>query len=492
VTLPGSGSIQGARSFLQPRVVRAGLIIAGGVLAGAIIGRFLSTGQWYVPVGLMLLAPGVALLHRYRLAVVAVWLIAAPFVVETDSATIRKLFWVVHRGLPVAAAIVICMGLLTGVRRRALRLGWPEVLMAGYVLASLLSIATTSADPLGTAFLFYDRVFVPMCLYLVVRLVEPEESDVRRLLPVSIFILITQAALGILSWIAPSVLPTAWLGLAGARTTGSLVHPNVFAVTLLFCGMLALHSALAVPRRPSARWALIGLFMFSLLMVFLTYGRASWLAGIVVIGGLFFVYPRAIRRLVAVAVPVLGLVLALGLLSGTGEIASTRFFSETSEESALSRLPVALASVRMFAEKPLVGWGYENFNVYDRRFQESVGGYFPEKDTSAHNVYLTLLAEQGIVGFALFLAPAIWWLVLTPSALRKMPTEGFFGRRLLIILWLAMATHVVVNQFSNMRVSFGLGMWWITLGLIASIVDRNRRRTSEATSDAVAQIGKAR
>jgi O-antigen ligase len=469
------------RSPDQPRTVYKVLLAGAGVLSGAIIGRFLAEGQWYVAVGLIMLVPGVALLYRYRLAVVAIWLLAAPFVIETDSSAIRKLFWVVHRGLPVAALIVIGLGVLSNARRRPLRLGWPEVLMGGYVVASLGSIAATSADPMATAFLFYDRVFIPMCLYLVIRLVEPDESDLKRLLPVAIFVLLTQTALGVVSWIMPGALPSAWLGLEGARTTGSLVHPNVFAITLLFCGMLALHGALSLPRRPSARWGLIGLFVLSLVMVFLTFSRASWLAGVLVLAGLLFVYPRALRRLVAVVVPTLALVLAAGLISGTGEMASDRFLSESSEESALSRLPVAVAAVRMFSEKPLTGWGYENFNVYDRQFQESVGGFFPEKDHSAHNVYLTILAEQGIVGLALFLGPAIWWLVLTPSAMRNMPAEGFLSRRLLIILWLAMATHFAVNQFSNMRVAFGLGMWWITLGIIGSLVDRYRRVSVEET-----------
>jgi O-antigen ligase len=482
------------RSLARPSIVRVVVLTGGGVLAGAAIGRFIAAGQWYVALGLILLIPGVMLLHRYRLAVVAIWLLAAPFVIETNSGAVRKLFWVVHRGLPVAAVIVIGLGILSNARRRPLRLGWPEVLMGGYVVASLGSIAATSADPMATAFLFYDRVFIPMCLYLVIRLVEPDGSDVKRLLPVAVFILLTQTALGVLSWIAPGALPSAWLGLAGARTTGSLVHPNVFAVTLLFSGMLAFHGALSIRRRPSARWGLIGLFILSLVMVFLTFARAGWVAGIVVIAGLLFVYPRALRRVIAVAVPSLALVVAAGFISGTGEIARDRFLSESSEESALSRLPVAVAAARMFREKPLTGWGYENFNVYDRQFQERVAGFFPEKDQSAHNVYLTILAEQGIVGLALFLGPAIWWLVLTPSALRNMPTEGFLGRRLLVILWLVMATHFVVNQFSNMRVAFGLGMWWITLGIIGSLVDRYRRppveKTAAPTREAAAAGGR--
>jgi len=36
------------------------------------------------------------------------------------------------------------------------------------------------------------------------------------------------------------------------------------------------------------------------------------------------------------------------------------------------------------------------------------------------------------------------------------------------------AAFLLVNNFSVMKSSYGLGVWWMTLGLIASIVDRYR------------------
>jgi hypothetical protein len=35
-----------------------------------------------------------------------------------------------------------------------------------------------------------------------------------------------------------------------------------------------------------------------------------------------------------------------------------------------------------------------------------------------------------------------------------------------------LASHVVVNNYANMHVEWGLGLWWITLGLIASLTER--------------------
>jgi O-antigen ligase len=476
------------RIWVSPERLRVAVLAGCAVLAGAAIGGLVTVGRWYAPLGLIVGLLGVSLLRRYRLAVITVWLLVAPFVVETDSTLLRKLFWLIHRGLPVAVLGVTVLGILVGDRRRSSRLGWPETFMGGYALASLLSIFYTSDDPLATAILFYDRVLIPMCLYLIIRLVEPDESELRQLVPVCVFILVTQSAFGVLQWIAPQLLPSAWLGLEGARTTGSLVHPNVFATTLLFCGLLSLHSALSVSRPRSSRWGLMILFLLSIVMVFLTFSRASWLAAIVVIGGLLFVYPRALRRLSLIAVPIVFLLLAAGLLSGIGKVAADRLESASSEQSALSRLPVAVAAVRMFEQRPLFGWGYENFQSYDRQFQTSVAGFYPDKDHASHNLFLTLLAEQGLLGFALYLGPTVWWLAVTPSALANMPQQGFLSRRLLIILWLIAGSFFIVNLFSNFRVTFGFGMWWVTLGLIGSLVDHYRPRPKQPDSEPLPSV----
>jgi O-antigen ligase len=175
-------------------------------------------------------------------------------------------------------------------------------------------------------------------------------------------------------------------------------------------------------------------------------------------------------QLSLITIPILVLVLGSGLLADEVAFAQQRFFSADSEESALSRLPVVYASVRMFEEKPLFGWGYENFDKFDYRFQRRVGDLItPDKDHASHNVYLTILAEQGLAGLALFLAPMMWVLFATARAWPRMRAEGFYSRKLVFSLWLVIVFHVVVNNFSNMRIEYGQGMWWIALALIATL-----------------------
>jgi O-antigen ligase len=340
-------------------------------------------------------------------------------------------------------------------------------------VATLFSIAFTSDQAGATAILFFDRVIIPMCLYLIVRLLEPDERDLKWMIPAILLVFLVQSLIGLLSWSAPGLVPSDWRGKIGARTTGTLRTPDVFGTTVLFCGLFLLHAGISHARRLSMRIGSVLLFALTMLMIFLTYSRANWLAGFVAVLGALYIYRRSLRLLVPIVVPIVAIALVSGLLDSQIQFARERMRSAESQESALSRLPVVVASVRMFEKKPVAGWGYEGFDSVSRRFQSRVGNLVsPVKPHASHNVYLTLLAEQGFVGLLLFLGPMFYWLFKTKARWRHIPATGLLSRRLIGLLWLAIASHIVVNNFSRMQVPFGLGMWWLILGLIASIVAR--------------------
>ena len=99
----------------------------------------------------------------------------------------------------------------------------------------------------------------------------------------------------------------------------------------------------------------------------------------------------------------------------------------------------------------------------------------PNKVLAHFDDIASTLAEQGVIGLLLFLGPVGYWLAGTVKALPRLPRTGFISRQLLWSLWLVILGHVIVNNFSRMQVQFGLGMWWVVLGLIASIVVRAGR-----------------
>jgi O-antigen ligase len=225
-------------------------------------------------------------------------------------------------------------------------------------------------------------------------------------------------------------------------------------------------------------------------MSFFTFGRANWLAGLVVLLGLFLIYPRRLVKFAAIVVPVVLLILASGIAAPQIEKAQKRFLSDQSAESALSRLPVVYASIRMFEARPVTGWGYGNFDLYDRQFQTAIDGVIvPEKDHASHNLYLTIMAEQGTVGILLYLGPALAVYLLSRMRRRSFPREGFVSQKLLSVLGICLVAHVVVNNFANMRIVYGLGFWWLTLGLLASLVDQARpAQTGQPVLNTTARI----
>ncbi len=480
-----------------PRRARVTAAAVTAVAVAAIVAYLVAIGHPELALGLLLAVPAAQIAVRYPLSAVLIWLLVAPFVVETTGGGLRMVYWVVHRALPPAAVLNVVIAAALGARPRLPRLTWAEAAMAGYLLITQLSILYTSAGVMASTFHLYDRVFAPMCLYLLVRFVQPDERHVRRIVPLVVFILLSQTLIGALQWTVPGALPGAWLDRIGLRTTGSLRHPNVYGTTMLFAALVLLHVGMVERHRLAGR-AKLWLVPLAFVMVFMTYSRASWLAATIVVLGAFTIYPRYITRM-TIVVSIVGVAL---LLSGTVdlqiEMARRRFLSESSEESALSRLPVMAASVRMFQRQPVIGWGYENFDRYDRQFQVSVGDLVvPEKDHASHNLYLTLLAEQGLPGLLLYLAPFFYWLARSRTAWRTMPVEGVFSRKLLVCLWLMLLSHVVINNYANMRVVWGLGLWWVTLGMIASLVvryhpvaiaeaasgeARTRRRDTDATT----------
>jgi O-antigen ligase len=456
-------------SFSKQQILLLGMFALGLCL---VVAYLVVSDLWLFAVAMVAALPIFVLLHRYPLTGLFVWLLLAQFLVATSGGTIRKVYWLIHRALPPIAIGVILLSSMLRIHKRKLpRFGGAELLIAGYLAVTLFSVIYLSDDVMTNIYYIYDRIFIPICLYLLIRLMRPTEQDLRRLIPFLIFILIAQSVIGLLSWTIPQVLPTAWLGRAGARTTGSLQSYSVFTCTVVTCGLLILQSALNHDLSSKRRLFYYLLFALTYFMIFFSFSRGSWLAGLIVFSGLGLIYREFIIRFVLITIPLVAILLSFGVLSTQAEWASQRFYSDNSEEAALSRLPIYYASYRMFEEKPVLGWGYGNFDRFDRLFQERVGDLInPVKDHASHNLYLTIVAEQGLVGIFLYLMPAAWWLVLSVRAYPNLPPEGFWSRKLLVIFWLLLLFHFIVNNFSNMRVVYGLGLWWSTLSFIAVMV----------------------
>lgn len=446
-----------------------------GIFLGAISGYLIVRGDWYIAIGLIAAVPVLIVLFWYPLLGVFLWLGLAQFLMITQTTEIRMIYWVIHRGIPVLSlGLLLVKQIFIPGEKRLPKLGWSQLAMIGYLIASLASIYFAQGDPVPVVILLYDRIFIGMCLFMLVYLSSPREKDIQILIYVVLFIAAAQSLIGILSWIAPGLLPDIWLQWVGSRTIGSLANPSVYTAALLFAGLILFQAGLH-QKKKRLKVLYVATFIVAGFCVFLSLSRASWLGGLLVGIGLTFLYPRFMLKFGMIVV-VLAILAGSFLIIGESRMIQDRFYSEESESSALSRLPVTLASLRMLSSKPIFGWGYGNFDLFDRQFYDNTVGSFTadNKDHASHNFFLTILAEQGLVGFVLYIAPLLILLARSIKNYSKLSEQGLLGRKFLVILWLIMVNLVVLNNFVNLTVVYGVGLWWITLGLIASVLNSNQ------------------
>jgi hypothetical protein len=178
-----------------------------------------------------------------------------------------------------------------------------------------------------------------------------------------------------------------------------IYEANYLATILVLLVPIAFAFA-SLQRVPNRRWLWIGAGLTLVLMIVLTGSRGGFVG--LVAAGVVFVYRR--RGLGAAAAVLLALV--IGVLALPTEL-STRALATISGDS--SSLPTELeasnkahvglfwAALRMIGESPLIGVGPENFRDLSRVYTG-----LPQANI-AHNMFLEIGAETGLVALVLFI-----------------------------------------------------------------------------------------
>ena len=457
--------------FWDRRFLPRWLPLLLGLSLGMIVAFLIVDAPWPFSVAVALMVPLLVLFLRYPFAAVIIWILVFPFFANGASAADRYLHWVLHRGMiPAALGTVILSNWLGARKREPVPRGLAAIAMLiflGLVLASALLSARSLRSPL---YKIFDRIFVPFCTYWLVTLTAPKKKDLKILLWAALVIVVSQSVIGLLAWFAPQVLPSKWLGLAGERTVGTLRNVAVYTSTLIFFSLLLFQYGINCKVR-WRRLALLLVFGLALFCVFFSFSRGSWLGCSLVLVGLAFLYPKVVLRLT------IGLALLVYVLSGSVLAEHVtwgweRLTGDASRSTAESRMITNNASLRMIEAKPVWGWGYGNYDLYDRQFQTRVADIAVAHDGTSHNTYLTIVAENGLVAFFFYILPVGWWFVLSIKVWRRLPRDGFWSRQLLAMLWFSLAHIFIVSSFMDMvrNHPFGTTVCWMALGFVANLV----------------------
>jgi O-antigen ligase len=162
------------------------------------------------------------------------------------------------------------------------------------------------------------------------------------------------------------------------------------------------------------------------------------------------------------------LVLMIGVLVWIGGSDLTRrlssIHSETKQElSGGTRLTIDRDSLRMWKQKPILGWGLGTFPEVYPQFRTFYTSFFVNE---AHNDYLQLLVETGVVGFAI----ALWFLVTTFRGARsKLPDWTENPNGVLTLAALVGCLGILVHSFLDFNLQIPANaMLFYTLCAIAA------------------------
>jgi len=194
----------------------------------------------------------------------------------------------------------------------------------------------------------------------------------------------------------------------------------MFAVCLFTIAILARY---ARPVQAGWRWflGLAGLAIFANL-IFITPGRSGYLALLVMAGVAAFVLAPGRGRYFAVPAIVLG----LGALLFFSPVASKRIMQGVSEiktyEKSAELTSMGIRrymwnnTLEMVKKRPLLGLGTGGFSEGYRQQVAGQEGWQGQPVDDCHNQYLRIVAEQGLVGLAVFLA-LLWSFFRQPVGL---------------------------------------------------------------------------
>jgi probable O-glycosylation ligase (exosortase A-associated) len=196
------------------------------------------------------------------------------------------------------------------------------------------------------------------------------------------------------------------------------------------------------------KWLLIAIFLTAGAAVIMSNSRGSSLALAAVV---VFVIFRSDRKSVALVAVILAIAPAVYLVQEQYVSRMKTLETYQDEESAASRVTLWQAAWDVWKEHPLLGVGFGN-----RNFAVAAGRYLGrDNQTVAHNSYLQMLVDSGIVAFLFYCGLLFGSIIGLGKSARRFDAAGSEARWLAIAVQGSLLAYAVGGTFySHQRYDF--------------------------------------
>ncbi len=447
-------------------------VLAGAGFLGLVAGRLVAQSGSTIPLHLLAAAAmtgGVAMFVLGPERLFLGWLVLAPLL--GGSADFSSLGYVLRWGLYLAPALVFIPMTLLDWRPRIVR--WYDVLPGAFVVYVLVVILMTSdllrTDTVGTGKAYFQIVVLPAVVYYFLvfgpgRSISPTRIFWAVLVGAGIQVLLTYV-----EWKTSWNLwnDSAWRRGAKTRPVSTFSNPGVLG---MFIGVgVVVAVAVIVWQGPRVlRRLSVPVLVLGIPALTLTLTRGPILATAVVGVGVLLASRRGrLAGLAALALTAVALVVLWPAITST-EVYQDRL---TNRGNVQGRYLLQDWSLRLAAEKPITGWGYQSFDRVKNAADFSTQGLPPSYvlDATSHDSYLTVLVEYGSVGFLAYLLPWLVLLVAGAMAFRRYQEEQWvIGASLAAVAVVVFTGATLDYRFF----SFALMLPWVFLALIRRIAER--------------------
>jgi len=255
-----------------------------------------------------------------------------------------------------------------------------------------------------------------------------------------------------------------------ARSAGPVGEKNRFAQNMLMLFPIGL-CLVAAEKRRLLQLFFLGMTLLSAVGWAVAFSRGSvvGLAGVLVVAT-FFGY---VRTRVLVWIGLAGVILILLMpayrervvsIVSTSELLGGRRTVSKADSSLQGRATIMLAAARVMAENPILGVGPGMFPFYAAEYGKANGYKALEGNWQAHNLYLGIGADHGVIGLGFFMATILmvmYKLHCIRLASRDRRPEAFYlatGLNLALLLYLAtgMFLHLSYVRY-----------YWLIVGISA-------------------------
>ncbi len=250
--------------------------------------------------------------------------------------------------------------------------------------------------------------------FLMVRSLFRDELQRNRLLAVSVLAGIGLSAVALLRLKGILIFGVD----LGLRLSSTLANPLFFATILLFCLVFSLRLAVIKRGIMRAIYALAAILFFIMILATQTRGAiVAFGAGVVVfiIVSLFNVSSRRARASFIAFLILMGVLAAIFWVNRNSQFVKhtsvLNRFRALTDTTASTRIMAWEVALKAWRERPLLGWGPENFHIafnkyYNPRLLEF--GYYETWWDRPHNIVLEVLSHSGLAGLISYISIMVY------------------------------------------------------------------------------------